>query len=75
MAKFVALEQFNQDGLDLYDLLRYYYDQGLSDNLDQTTTVNVGGSDFTYYSRDSFWSQWRVDGITYSTGFISETDI
>ena len=61
--------------MDLYDLVRYYYDQGLVDNLNSTTTINVGGADFTYYSNDSFYNQWTVSGVVYSTAFISESDL
>ena len=75
MARLIAWKEFDQSNLDLYDLVRYYYDQGLVDNLNLTTRINVGGADFTYYSNDSFYSLWKVLGVVYSTVFISETDL
>ena len=75
MATLFAFDGFNQEELSLYDLVKYFYDQGLSEDLNSTTTVSIVTTEYSYYSKDSLWKQCKIGERLFSTAFISETDI
>ena len=66
---------FNQDDQDFYDLVTNFTVDGLVDDLDTTLSSIKNGVTVEHYVKDSFFTQYQIDGVTYSTAFMSESDI
>ena len=75
MAIFASWIGFNYDYFNFYELVDGFTSNGLQNDLGFTSSYTKNGQTVGAYLNDSFYTQFQIQGVTYSTAFFSEKDI